>query len=243
MSLGLGVARVGGGTAATAAQSRAGRSEALRRGTPDPIVFDQEQTALADPPRRGPGAPERCQTPRREHLMTEVLRVRAAALITRPARATVSILSGPCPVSFPPRPSPPPRFSASPPACGRSFRSRVRLDDARPAARAPDAARSRSPRRSWSATSCRRPRAGSLPSPSPSRIVAGGLGAAWLTRSRRRAPLVLAGAAGALAGAVLGFRARTRLPSLTRTSDLPWAVLEDLSAAALARTAVRLASG
>jgi len=73
------------------------------------------------------------------------------------------------------------------------------------------------------------------------RLVAGGLGAAWLMRSERRAPLVLAGAAGALAGALLGYRARTRLPSVTRTSDLPWAVLEDLSAAVLVRTAVGLA--
>ena len=81
------------------------------------------------------------------------------------------------------------------------------------------------------------------PVPLAFRIIAGGLGAAWLTRSRRRTPLVLAGAVGALAGALLGFRARSRLPSVTRTSDLPWAVLEDLSAAALARTAVQLASG
>jgi len=81
------------------------------------------------------------------------------------------------------------------------------------------------------------------PVPLAFRIIAGGLGAAWLTRSRRRVPLVLAGAAGALAGALLGFRARTRLPSATRTSDLPWALLEDVSSAGLARTAVWLASG
>ena len=81
------------------------------------------------------------------------------------------------------------------------------------------------------------------PVPLAFRIVAGGLGAVWLTRPRRRAPLVLAGAAGALAGAVLGFRARTRLPSITGTSDLPWALLEDVSTAALARTAIWLASG
>jgi len=80
------------------------------------------------------------------------------------------------------------------------------------------------------------------PAPLAFRLLAGGLGAAWLTRSRRRAPLILAGAAGALAGALLGFRARTRLPALTRTTDLPWAVLEDLSAAVLVRTAVGLAS-
>jgi len=80
------------------------------------------------------------------------------------------------------------------------------------------------------------------PAPLAFRLLAGGLGAAWLTRSRRRVPLILAGAAGALAGALLGFRARTRLPALTRTTDLPWAVLEDLSAAVLVRTAVGLAS-
>ena len=80
------------------------------------------------------------------------------------------------------------------------------------------------------------------PAPLAFRIVAGGLGAAWLTRSRSRAPLILAGVASALAGALLGFRARARLPSATRTPDLPWAVLEDLSAAALAGTAVRLSS-
>lgn len=81
------------------------------------------------------------------------------------------------------------------------------------------------------------------PVPLAARVLAAALGAAWLTRRRRSVPLVLAGSAGALAGAVLGFTARTRLPSITRTSDLPWAVLEDVSAAALARTAVRLASG
>jgi uncharacterized membrane protein len=80
------------------------------------------------------------------------------------------------------------------------------------------------------------------PGPLAFRIVAGALGAAWLTRSRRRLPPVLAGAGGALLGALLGFRARTGLPSVTRTPDLPWAVLEDVSAAALAGTAVRLAS-
>ena len=80
------------------------------------------------------------------------------------------------------------------------------------------------------------------PAPLAFRIVAGGLGAAWLTRSAGRAPLILAGAAGALAGALLGFRARTRLPSVTGTPDLPWAVLEDLSAAVLVRTAVGLAA-
>jgi uncharacterized membrane protein len=79
------------------------------------------------------------------------------------------------------------------------------------------------------------------PAPLVFRLVAGGLGAAWLTPSRRRAPLILAGAAGALAGALLGFRARSRLPALTRTTDLPWAVLEDVSAAVLVRTAVGLA--
>ena len=80
------------------------------------------------------------------------------------------------------------------------------------------------------------------PVPLAFRLLAAGAGAAWLTRSRSRATLVLAGAAGALAGALLGFRARTLLPQATRTPDLPWAVLEDLTAAVLARTAVRLAS-
>jgi hypothetical protein len=78
--------------------------------------------------------------------------------------------------------------------------------------------------------------------PLASRILAGGLGAAWLTRSRHPVPLVLAGAAGALAGALLGSRARTRLPHATGTPDLPWAVLEDVTAGALAATAVRLGS-
>jgi uncharacterized membrane protein len=80
------------------------------------------------------------------------------------------------------------------------------------------------------------------PAPLAFRLLAGGVGAAWLTSSGKRAPLILAGAAGALAGALLGFRARTRLPSVTGTIDLPWAVLEDVSAAVLVRTAVGLAS-
>jgi uncharacterized membrane protein len=80
------------------------------------------------------------------------------------------------------------------------------------------------------------------PVPLAARIVAGGLGAAWLTRSRRPAPLILAGAAGALAGALLGSRARRRLPQATGTPDLPWAVVEDVTAAAVAGAAVSLAS-
>jgi uncharacterized membrane protein len=78
--------------------------------------------------------------------------------------------------------------------------------------------------------------------PLAARVVAGGLGAAWLTRSRHPTALVLAGAAGALAGALLGSGARRRLPHATGTPDLPWAVLEDVTAAGLAATAVRLAS-
>ncbi|HZJ54022.1 MAG TPA: hypothetical protein VFD38_07775 [Myxococcaceae bacterium] len=81
------------------------------------------------------------------------------------------------------------------------------------------------------------------PVPLGARLLAGGIGAAWLIRSRRPTMLVLAGAAGALAGALLGSRARMRLPQATRTPDLPWAVLEDVTAAGLAGTAVRLASG
>ncbi len=80
------------------------------------------------------------------------------------------------------------------------------------------------------------------PVPLAARIVAGGLGAAWLTRSRHPVPLVLAGAAGALAGALLGSRVRTGLPHATATPDLPWAVLEDVTAGALAVTAVQLGS-
>jgi len=78
------------------------------------------------------------------------------------------------------------------------------------------------------------------PGPLGFRIVAGGLGAAWLTQPR--APLVLAGVAGALAGALIGSRARARLPAATGTPDLPWAVGEDATAAALVTTAVHLAS-
>lgn len=80
------------------------------------------------------------------------------------------------------------------------------------------------------------------PVPLGARLLAGGIGAAWLTRSRRPTPLVLAGGAGALAGALLGSRARRRLPHSTGTPDLPWAVLEDVTAFALAGAAVRLAS-
>jgi uncharacterized membrane protein len=79
------------------------------------------------------------------------------------------------------------------------------------------------------------------PVPLGIRILAGGLGAAWLTRSRV-AP-VLAGVAGALAGAFLGSRARAVLPDSTGTPDLPWALAEDASTAALAGTAIRLAVG
>ena len=50
------------------------------------------------------------------------------------------------------------------------------------------------------------------PVPLGARLLAGGIGAAWLTRSRRPTLLVLAGGAGALAGALLGSRARRRLP-------------------------------
>jgi hypothetical protein len=73
------------------------------------------------------------------------------------------------------------------------------------------------------------------PVPLAARIVAGGLGAAWLTRSRRPAPLILA-------GALLGSRVRRRLPQATGTPDLPWAVVEDVTAAAVAGAAVSLAS-
>jgi len=79
------------------------------------------------------------------------------------------------------------------------------------------------------------------PLPLGFRVLAGGLGATWLTRSRG-AP-VLAGIGGALVGALLGSRARTLLPPATGTPDLPWAVAEDLSAAALVRAAVGLAMG
>ena len=79
------------------------------------------------------------------------------------------------------------------------------------------------------------------PVPLAVRLVAGALGAVWLT-SRSRTPVVLAGAAGALAGALLGSLARERLPSATRTPDLPWALLEDLTSVSLTGTAVRLAS-
>jgi uncharacterized membrane protein len=79
------------------------------------------------------------------------------------------------------------------------------------------------------------------PGPLAARVAAAGIGACWLVPSRTRAPLVLAGAAGALAGAFLGHRARTRLPTATGTPDLPWAVLEDATAAALTGTALHLA--
>ncbi|HET9034792.1 MAG TPA: hypothetical protein VFN45_01255 [Myxococcaceae bacterium] len=79
------------------------------------------------------------------------------------------------------------------------------------------------------------------PVPLTFRLFAGGLGAAWLVPARRSVPLVLAGAAGALAGAVLGARARSRIPAATGTPDLPWAVLEDLTAATLTGAAMQLA--
>ena len=87
------------------------------------------------------------------------------------------------------------------------------------------------------------PRMGSRLAPGPltARVVAAGIGAAWLLPSRSPAPVVLAGAAGALAGAFLGHRARTRLPAATGTPDLPWAALEDATAAALTGTALHLA--
>ena len=81
------------------------------------------------------------------------------------------------------------------------------------------------------------------PGPLTARVVAAGIGASWLVRSGNRAPLVVAAAAGALAGALLGHRARTRLPPATGTPDLPWAVAEDVSAATLAGTAIQLAVG
>jgi uncharacterized membrane protein len=89
------------------------------------------------------------------------------------------------------------------------------------------------------------PRMGSRLAPGPlvARVVAAGIGASWLVRSRSRTPLVLAGAVGAVAGALLGPRARTRLPAATGTPDLPWAALEDATAAALTRTALHLAPG
>src|SRR5262249_37768733 len=89
------------------------------------------------------------------------------------------------------------------------------------------------------------PRTGSRLAPGPltARIVAAGIGASGLVRPRSRAPVVLAGAAGALAGALLGHRARTRLPAATGTPDLPWAALEDATAAGLIGTALHLAPG
>ena len=80
------------------------------------------------------------------------------------------------------------------------------------------------------------------PVPLGARLLAGGIGAAWLTpvasshaagprRSRRSSPERSSAP-----------RARKRLPHSTGTPDLPWAVLEDVTAAALAVTAVRLAS-
>jgi len=81
------------------------------------------------------------------------------------------------------------------------------------------------------------------PGPLTTRVVAAGIGASWLVDWRSRAPVVLAAAAGALAGAFLGHRARTRIPAATGTPDLPWAVLEDATAAALTGTALHLAPG
>jgi uncharacterized membrane protein len=87
------------------------------------------------------------------------------------------------------------------------------------------------------------PRMGSRLAPGPltARVVAAGIGASWLVRSRSHAPLVVAGATGALAGALLGHRARTRIPAATGTPDLPWAVLEDTTAATLTAVALHLA--
>jgi uncharacterized membrane protein len=89
------------------------------------------------------------------------------------------------------------------------------------------------------------PRMGSRLAPGPltARVVAAGIGASWLVRSRSHAPFALAGAAGALVGALLGHRARTRLPAATGTPDLPWAALEDATAAGLIGTALHLAPG
>jgi uncharacterized membrane protein len=89
------------------------------------------------------------------------------------------------------------------------------------------------------------PRTGSRLAPGPltARVVAAGVGASWLVRSRHRVPLVLAGVVGALGGAVLGHRARTRIPAATATPDLPWAALEDATAAALTGAALHLAPG
>jgi uncharacterized membrane protein len=89
------------------------------------------------------------------------------------------------------------------------------------------------------------PRMGSRLAPGPltARVVAAGIGTCWLVPSRNPAPLVLAGAAGALAGAFLGHRARTRLPAATGTPDLPWAALEDATAATLVGTALHLTPG
>ena len=89
------------------------------------------------------------------------------------------------------------------------------------------------------------PRMGSRLAPGPltARVVTAGIGASWLVRSGNRAPLVVAGAIGALAGALLGHRARTRLPAATATPDLPWAALEDATAATLTGTALHLAPG
>jgi uncharacterized membrane protein len=81
------------------------------------------------------------------------------------------------------------------------------------------------------------------PGPLIARVVAAGIGAGWLVRARNRTPLVVAGAAGAVAGALIGHRARTRLPAATGTPDLPWAALEDVTAAALTGTALHLAPG
>lgn len=89
------------------------------------------------------------------------------------------------------------------------------------------------------------PQTGSRLAPGPltARVVAAGIGACWLVPSRNPAPHVLAGAAGALAGALLGHRARTAIPAATGTPDLPWAALEDTTAAMLVGTALHLAPG